>query len=116
MNMNSPGGRGPDRNGMPAMPMNRPRHRLRTLTALAVATAGVAAVTAIPAEADVPLYQRAGAPAELRARDLLQRMTLDEKIGQMDQVAVKRIQGDCEFSGGPLNEACMKTVLDDYTA
>ncbi|WP_351235865.1 glycoside hydrolase family 3 N-terminal domain-containing protein [Streptomyces sp. NPDC002133] len=79
-------------------------------------TACVASVAAVPASADVPLYKRAGAPAEQRAEDLLKRMTLHEKIGQMGQVAVTRIQGDCEWSGGALNETCMKTVLGDYAA
>ncbi|MDX3076170.1 glycoside hydrolase family 3 N-terminal domain-containing protein [Streptomyces sp. MI02-7b] len=81
---------------------------------LATAAACAAAVAAVPAQADGPLYTRAGAPVDLRVKDLLKRMTLDEKIGQMDQIAVARIQGDCEWSGGELNESCMRTVLADY--
>ncbi|MFI1972419.1 glycoside hydrolase family 3 N-terminal domain-containing protein [Streptomyces cinnamoneus] len=41
-------------------------------------------------------------------------MTLDEKIGQMVQIAVVRLQGDCRDGGGELGEACMKTVLHDH--
>ncbi|MEU6345659.1 glycoside hydrolase family 3 N-terminal domain-containing protein [Streptomyces sp. NPDC046977] len=101
------------------MPANEPRtrltrSRLRNLVVLATAAACAAAVASVPAQADGPLYTRAGAPVDLRVKDLLKRMTLDEKIGQMDQIAVARIQGDCEWSGGALNESCMKTVLADY--
>ncbi|MDX2644443.1 glycoside hydrolase family 3 N-terminal domain-containing protein [Streptomyces sp. PA03-1a] len=107
------------------MPANEPRARLvrdrrrnrnrwRNLLVLSTAAACAAAVASVPARADGPVYARAGAPVELRVKDLLGRMTLQEKIGQMDQVAVARIQGDCEWSGGELNESCMKTVLADY--
>ncbi|GGO84492.1 glycoside hydrolase family 3 N-terminal domain-containing protein [Wenjunlia tyrosinilytica] len=84
---------------------------------VATVIACVAAVAAVPPAAHKgPLYRDAKAPTAERVKDLLRRMTLDEKIGQMDQIAVTRIQGDCEWSGGALNDACMKTVLKDYAA
>jgi beta-glucosidase len=98
------------------MPLISPRTRLRRLTTLATAAVCVAAIGSVQARADGPVYKKANAPVELRVKDLLRRMTLQEKIGQMDQVAVARMQGDCEWSGGALNDACMKTVLADYPA
>lgn len=100
-----------------AMPMKSPRTRFRALVTLATAAACVAAVGAVPATAGSSAqYTDARAPIDLRVKDLLKRMTLEEKIGQMDQIAVARVQGDCEWSGGALNETCMKSVLGDYAA
>jgi beta-glucosidase len=59
------------------------------------------------------IYLRAGAPVAARVHDLLRRMTLDEKVGQLEQIAVNRLLGDCKWSGGDFNEACMKEVLAD---
>src|SRR5512140_2163445 len=39
-----------------------------------------------------PIYQDASRPVEARVEDLLIRMTLDEKIGQMTQVELGSIQ------------------------
>jgi beta-glucosidase len=38
-------------------------------------------------------------------------MTVNEKVGQLEQIALTRIQGDCNWSGGALNEPCMQQVL-----
>src|SRR3954453_1020553 len=40
------------------------------------------------ADENAPLYRDASAPIEARVDDLLGRMTLDEKIGQMTQAAI----------------------------
>src|SRR5262245_61928845 len=46
-------------------------------------------VFAVPsAHADEPLYRDATQPIAARVEDLLARMTLDEKIGQMTQAAI----------------------------
>ena len=42
-------------------------------------------LAALPAFADVPLYKDASKPVEARVSDLVSRMTLDEKIGQLGQ-------------------------------
>ncbi|MFF7198364.1 glycoside hydrolase family 3 N-terminal domain-containing protein [Streptomyces sp. NPDC008079] len=77
----------------------------------------MAAVASVPAEAgDNPTYTNAKAPVDVRVKDLLKRMTLAEKIGQMDQISVVRMQGDCEWSGGEFTESCMKSVLLDNAA
>ena len=62
--------------------------RNKTLSAI-VALSGLAAV-AMPAGARVkkdetPLYKNASAPVEKRVNDLLSRMTLEEKIMQLNQ-------------------------------
>lgn len=100
------------------MPENaRRRPRLRGILTLATAAACIAAVASVPAEAgDNPTYTNAKAPIDLRVKDLLKRMTLSEKIGQMDQISVVRMQGDCEWSGGDYTEACLKSVLVDNAA
>lgn len=93
--------------------------RLHTkgLLTLATAVACVAAVASVPAQAgDNPTYTNPNAPVELRVSDLLHRMTLAEKIGQMDQISVVRMQGDCQWSGGDFTDSCVKSVLVDNAA
>ena len=53
---------------------------------------------------------------EARVVDLLSRMTLEEKIGQMMQIDVLRLMGDPknEWDRGPLEPTWTKTVLDTY--
>jgi beta-glucosidase len=97
--------------------MNAPRLRLRGLLTLATAAACVAAVASVPAQAgDNPTYTNPRAPIDVRVHDLLKRMTLAEKIGQMDQISVVRMQGDCQWSGGDFTPSCMKSVLGDNAA
>lgn len=99
------------------MPRNARRLRTRTLVTLATAATCVAAVASVPAQAgDSPTYTNPNASVSHRVKDLLKRMTLDEKIGQMDQISVVRMQGDCEWSGGAFTESCMKDVLVDNAA
>jgi beta-glucosidase len=66
----------------------RPTHRTRTgRTALAaVVVAVVLSLTPGASYAAVPVYQDPTQPVPARVADLLSRMTLDEKIGQMTQV------------------------------
>ncbi|SHM17259.1 glycoside hydrolase family 3 N-terminal domain-containing protein [Actinacidiphila paucisporea] len=90
---------------------------MRSLLTLATAAACVAAVASVPAQAgDNPSYTNPKAPIDVRVKDLLKRMTLEEKIGQMDQISVVRMQGDCQWSGGAYTESCLKSVLVDNAA
>jgi beta-glucosidase len=99
------------------MPAKARRLRTKGLLTLATAAACVAAVASVPAQAgDNPTYTNPNAPVDLRVKDLLHRMTLAEKIGQMDQISVVRMQGDCEWSGGDFTESCLKGVLVDNAA
>jgi beta-glucosidase len=58
-----------------------------------------------------PLYLNQQAPAQARANDLVNRMNLAEKIGQMTQVEVSQIVGNCNYGAGPLNPTCAQNVL-----
>jgi beta-glucosidase len=92
---------------------------------VAVAFAALLGVTRATAPgASRPLYLDAHASAKDRAKDLLDRMTLEEKVGQMDQIVVGELRdsappvsGDCNNSGGssdPLQTACLQRVLIDF--
>jgi beta-glucosidase len=90
--------------------------------ALVSATLGVT-VGAAPG-AGGPRYLDSQAPIKQRVNDLLHRMTLAEKVGQMDQIVIGELRdtsspanGDCNNSGGnndPLQTACLQRVLVDY--
>ncbi|MDT7785648.1 MAG: beta-glucosidase, partial [Pseudonocardiales bacterium] len=58
-------------------------------------------------------YLDARASSERRVEDLLRRMTLEEKIGQMLQIRVGKLRGDCNNGNGPLVDSCLKAVLSD---
>lgn len=63
------------------------RHRMALLTAPAVAALLLLFWSAAYGDAqDVPLYKDASKDVEVRVKDLLARMTLAEKIGQMTQI------------------------------
>ncbi|MDH6120914.1 beta-glucosidase [Kitasatospora sp. GAS204A] len=101
----------------------RPARRIpRRVTGLvlAVVTAatlsGLGAAPAPAAAARTPAYLDATASIPSRVADLLHRMTLNEKIGQMDQLALVTVQGNCQWSGGALNQACLHNVLVDNAA
>ena len=55
----------------------------RQALGLLASSSFVAATPAIAAKKTGPLYKDATAPIDLRVRDLLARMTLEEKVGQI---------------------------------
>ncbi|MEC3911571.1 glycoside hydrolase family 3 N-terminal domain-containing protein [Sphingobium sp. CR2-8] len=55
----------------------------RQALGLLASTSFLAAAPAVAAKKDGPLYKDASAPIDLRVRDLLGRMTLEEKVGQI---------------------------------
>jgi beta-glucosidase len=79
---------------------------------LLVALRGASPSSAKP-RAAVPTYRNASAPADQRVADLLGRMSLAEKIGQMGQINVEVLQGDpsTPWDRGPLNPDLMQDVL-----
>jgi beta-glucosidase len=93
---------------------------LVTASATASATSSATSSATIKA-AGKPLYLNRNAPIPSRVEDLLRRMTLEEKIGQMDQIVVGRLRdttnpadGNCDNSGGnsdPLQPNCLNAVL-----
>jgi beta-glucosidase len=90
---------------------------------LAAVTIATLAVTAAPG-AGRPLYLNPHAPIPARVNDPLYRMTLEEKVGQMDQIVIGKLRdttppanGDCNNAGGnndPLQTSCLQRVLIDY--
>ncbi len=83
-----------------------------------VMTLSGATLQAAPA-AGQPAYLDARAPITARVNDLLGRMTLAEKVGQMDQIVIGKLKaasppanGDCNGGNNdPLQPACLQTVL-----
>ncbi|HEX3650065.1 MAG TPA: glycoside hydrolase family 3 N-terminal domain-containing protein [Pseudonocardiaceae bacterium] len=93
--------------------------RKRLLQTTFVLTAAACLVTASlstvggaqAAAAGKPTYLDPHAPVQARVNDLLGRMTLAEKIGQMTQIEVGKIVGNCNDGPGPLNQTCAQDVL-----
>jgi beta-glucosidase len=101
----------------------------RTLTAacvmvLALVSVALGATASSAPGAGQPRYLDARASIRDRVDDLLRRMTLEEKVGQMDQIVIGELRdttppanGDCNNSGGnndPLQTVCLQRVLIDY--
>jgi beta-glucosidase len=101
---------------------------VRTLTVLAAAACVVGLVAASglanagpQAAAPTATYLDPKAPISARVEDLLHRMTLAEKVGQMDQIVVGQLRdktnpadGMCHNTGGnedPLQPNCLSEVL-----
>ena len=84
---------------------------------LGMAGSGVAAIA--QRATGGPVYRDAKAPVEARVRDLLRRMTLEEKVGQMDQIVIGKLKaasppanGDCNGGNNdPLQPVCLEKVL-----
>ena len=60
-----------------------------------------------------PIYLNPSVPTQYRVNDLLRRMTLAEKVGQMTQIRVGKLRGDCNNANGPLVPSCEQQVLVD---
>jgi beta-glucosidase len=72
----------------------------------------------IPASEQVGLtpiapYLNPDLPTLRRVQDLLGRMTLEEKVGQLTQINVQRLMGEDEWDRGPLNPEWMRRILAD---
>jgi beta-glucosidase len=77
---------------------------------LTVSGLGLAATSA---DARPSTYLDPHAGISARVSDLLNRMTLPEKVGQMAQPAVLNLQGQCQWNGGTLTPSCEQHVLVD---
>ena len=105
------------------------RRRTRRLTATVavlsvVALGGPLLATGSTAAPARPAYLDPRAPVAARVADLLRRMTLAEKVGQMDQIVIGKLKaatppanGDCNGGNNdPLQPACLQKVLiTDHT-
>jgi beta-glucosidase len=81
--------------------------------ALALAALGAGALVAAgTSAAAAPVYENPHASPQARAADLVGHLSLDEQIGQMVQIQVGHLYGDCSgYNAGPLNESCEHQVL-----
>ena len=83
---------------------------------IAVAVAILSVTAAAPAGGS-PRYLDQKASIHNRVNDLLHRMTLQEKVGQMDQQLVDNVTGPSNACGSQgwaqLNQSCLKTWLVD---
>src|SRR5690606_12184324 len=96
-------------------PTRSGRRRWRSPRALTIGVAATVTVLTGPTSAASapPDYPDRRKPVAVRGDDLVRRMTTEETAGQLQQIAVARLQGDCQWSGGELNQQCMKEVLAD---
>ncbi|HVU91804.1 MAG TPA: glycoside hydrolase family 3 N-terminal domain-containing protein [Jatrophihabitans sp.] len=84
------------------------------VTAAAAGALAVGGLTAASSSQATPaLYlDRHAAPAA-RAADLVRHLSLTEQLGQMVQIQVGKLYGDCGgYTPGPLNAGCAQDVLD----
>src|SRR5262249_58842847 len=97
-------------------------HRILTAVAGVIALLAVAlAVTAAAPGAGQPRYLDQHASIKARVNDLLDRMTLEEKVGQMDQIVIGELRAptqpanrECHNAGGnndPLQTSCLHPVM-----
>ncbi len=96
------------------MLLAHPRRRRRVIVSAGavVALAAAVLVSAENADAAGPLYRDPHASPQARAADLANRMTVAEQIGQMVQIQVGKLYGDCGgYTPGPINAACEHQVL-----
>src|SRR4051794_38283559 len=109
--------------------MRRPTHRFseggnvrKTVITAAAIAAAVVGASAGPADAATPPHLNPHASISTRVHDLLGRMTLDEKIGQMDQIVVGALRAKSDPGDGTCNggndaqpqESCLQRVLVQY--
>ena len=96
-----------------------PAYRRRAIAVTAAAALGASVAVAVSgaaapgaSAAGKPLYENPNASPAARAADLAGRMTLAEQIGQMVQIQVGKLYGDCSgYNAGPVNPTCEHQVL-----
>jgi beta-glucosidase len=115
------------RPSLPSTSLFRSRGRRRAVAvvaagaalALVVGMAGSGVAAIAQRATGGPVYRDAKAPVDARVRDLLKRMTLEEKVGQMDQIVISKLKaasppanGDCNGGNNdPLQPVCLEKVL-----
>jgi beta-glucosidase len=87
---------------------------LAVLATLAVILGGTRSGAPTAQAQATPAYRDASLPIDQRVSDLLSRMTLKDKVGQMGQINVQVLQGaaDTPWDRGPLNPALLDDVLN----
>jgi len=103
---------------VPRFLSDRFSHRLRVVPALGLLLSGLL-TGAAGVGPQTPASLSPAAAIDARVTDLLQRMTLEEKVGQMDQIVIGKLKaptppanGDCNGGNNdPLQPACLQEVL-----
>jgi beta-glucosidase len=97
--------------------IKRKRTATAVIAAAALSASAIVAVTSANPAGATPksptlLYLNSHASPQARAADLVGRMTLAEQIGQMVQIQVGKLYGDCGgYTPGPINTTCANDVL-----
>lgn len=95
---------------MPLPSRSRSRTVAGVLTATALSVVGLG--VAQHSQAAPPLYLRPNASPEVRAADLVKHLSLTEQMGQMVQIQVGELYGNCSgYNPGALNTDCAHQVL-----
>src|SRR5262245_35994951 len=90
----------------------RSKRRVATTVGAVLVVGAAVLVSAQNANATRRLYLNPHARPQARASDLVNRMTLGEQIGQMVQIQVGHLYGDCTgYNAGQLNPTCEQQVL-----
>lgn len=93
--------------------------RIHTALGAALVAAASVAICVTSVTASTPAtFTDPHASVQARVNDLLKRMTLSEKIGQMDQIVVEKLRGSSSPANGdcnggnsdPLQTACLQNV------
>jgi beta-glucosidase len=106
------------RRGIPAARLRRPITISLVAVALTIATSASAATGTHASVGGQPAYMNASLPVQARVSDLLSRMTLPEKIGQMVQIEATQVtdaSSTCTSQGGfnlP-NPTCEQKIFVD---
>src|SRR6266516_3678215 len=103
---------------VPRFLSDRFSHRLRVVPALGLLLSGLL-TGAAGVGPQTPASLSPAAAIDARVTDLLQRMTLEEKVGQMDQIVIGKLKapsppanGDCNGGNNdPLQPVCLQQVL-----
>lgn len=91
------------------------RTRIPLMAGAVLAAGAVVPAALVPGLAQSrPPYLDPSLPAQARAADLLSRMTLEEKVGQMTQVNATRLMGSGEWDRGPINERWLETAFGEF--
>ena len=96
------------------MPVRKRRSPSKSaIVALAVVGLAAGGLSAAASSTAAPaLYRDPQASPARRAADLVGRLSLDEQLGQLVQIQVGKLYGDCGgYTPGPLNAGCAQDVL-----
>lgn len=84
---------------------------MKALTFTSVCAAALLAAAAVAAQPATPVYKRADAPVAARVRDLMGRMTLEEKVAQLESMSEFAPQAHTVLKAGRFNPDAAPKIL-----